>query len=75
MAETGNNKWNPGMGSDSEPQPKQDPDFGPGMEYEEGDRNRDERTADKIREEWQRSRKSEEGKQQEESGPGSGRAA
>ena len=25
-------KWNPGMGSDSAPQPKYDPDFGPGME-------------------------------------------
>ncbi len=69
------NKWNPGMGSDSEPQPKQDPDFGPGMEYEEGDRNADTSTADKIRKQWQESRKSEEGKQQEEGGPGSDRAA
>ncbi|HET6935679.1 MAG TPA: hypothetical protein VFI72_12625 [Candidatus Angelobacter sp.] len=75
MAETGNNKWNPGMGSDSEPQPKQDPDFGPGMEYEEGDRNRDDTTAEKIRERWQESRKSDPGKQREESGPGSDRAA
>ena len=44
----------PGMRSDIEPQPKEDPDFGTGMEYEEGDFNRDFSEADKIREEWNR---------------------
>lgn len=47
----------PGMRSDSEPQPKQDPDFGPGMEYESGDRNRDFSEADKIRQQWTEGRK------------------
>lgn len=46
----------PGMRSDSEPQPKEDPDFGPGLEYESGDFNRDFSEADKIREEWKQNK-------------------
>jgi hypothetical protein len=50
-------KWNPGMGSDSAPQPKYDPDFGPGMEYESGERNNKADEAEKIREKWKESEK------------------
>ncbi len=53
------NKWNPGMNSDSEPQPIEDPDFGTGMEYESGDRDRDLSKADKIRSQWEKTRKPE----------------
>ena len=42
----------PGMRSDLKPQPKEDPDFGAGMEYESGDMNPDFTEADKIREHW-----------------------
>lgn len=52
MADNPQNRWNPGMNSDAEPQPTRDPDFGPGLEYESGDRNRDFSEADKIREQW-----------------------
>jgi hypothetical protein len=45
------------MGSDSAPQPKYDPDFGPGMEYESGERNNKADEAEKIREEWKKSEK------------------
>ena len=48
----------PGMRSDLEPQPKEDPDFGPGMEYESGDRNPDFTEADQIRKHWKKSGKS-----------------
>jgi len=65
MAETVKNKWNPGMGSDSEPQPTQDSDFGPGMEYESGDRNAEDAMADQIRQHWQESHKATEEKTQE----------
>lgn len=44
------------MSSDSELQPKQDPDFGPGMEYESGDRQDEEQTAEKIRKQWQKTK-------------------
>ena len=53
------NKWNPGMNSDSEPQPIADPDFGAGMEYESGDRDRDFAEAERIRKEWEANRKPE----------------
>ena len=48
----------PGMRSDLKPQPKEDPDFGPGMEYESGDLNPDFTEADKIRERWKKAGKS-----------------
>lgn len=57
MADAVKNKWNPGMRSDSEPQPTQDSDFGPGMEYESGDRNAEDAMADQIRQHWQESHK------------------
>jgi hypothetical protein len=44
----------PGMRSDLDPRPKEDPDFGPGMEYESGDLNPDFSEADKIREQWKK---------------------
>lgn len=44
----------PGMRSDLIPQPKEDPDFGPGMEYESGDLNSDFTEANKIREHWKK---------------------
>ncbi|HEX6466260.1 MAG TPA: hypothetical protein VFZ99_03080 [Terriglobales bacterium] len=47
------------MNSDSEPQPIEDPDFGTGMEYESGDRDRDLSKAEKIRSEWEKGRKAE----------------
>lgn len=65
MAETVKNKWNPGMGSDSEPQPTQDADFGPGMEYESGDRHAEDAMADEIRQHWRESHKATEEKTQE----------
>jgi hypothetical protein len=46
------NRWNPGMGSDAEPQAKSDPDFGPDMGYEEGERQDKSAVADEIRREW-----------------------
>ena len=42
------------MKSDSTPQPRYDSDFGPGMEYESGDRSSDTSEADKIRQEWKK---------------------
>ena len=48
----------PGMRSDLKPQPKEDPDFGPGMEYESGDLNSDFREADEIRKQWKKRSKS-----------------
>jgi hypothetical protein len=42
------------MRSDLEPQPKNDPDFGPGLEYESGDFNPDFSEADQIRERWKK---------------------
>jgi hypothetical protein len=44
----------PGMRSDLEPQPHNDPDFGPGLEYESGDFNADSTEADKIRQRWKK---------------------
>jgi hypothetical protein len=48
------NTWNPGMGSDSQPQPHYDSDFGPDMGYEEGERDDKTELADKIREDWRK---------------------
>jgi hypothetical protein len=49
-----------GMNADLEPQPKEDPEFGAGMEYEEGDFGPQAKaraaTADKIRQHWRKSR-------------------
>ena len=53
------NTWNPGMGSDAEPQPKNDPDFGPDMGYEEGERTDESGEANQIRREWRESEKRE----------------
>jgi hypothetical protein len=48
----------PGMRSDLKPQPYQDPDFGPGMEYESGDLNQNSSEADEIRKRWKESGRS-----------------
>ena len=53
--ERANRNQIPGMRSDVEPQPKEDPDFGPGLEYESGDLGRDFSEADRIRENWKKS--------------------
>ena len=52
--ESKENRWNPGMGSDSQPQPKSNPDFGPDMGYEEGEREDQSEVANEIRREWRK---------------------
>ncbi|MBA3913553.1 MAG: hypothetical protein H0X25_06800 [Acidobacteriales bacterium] len=46
------NQWNPGMRSDSEPQPKYDPDIVPDPGSDPNDDRSEIREADQIRKEW-----------------------